>query len=100
MKTQTVSTRLTPQEAEKIESLAARAGVDRGVFIKQLIRRGLAGLAFEQACEAYRAGEVSLSRAAEMAGLRLRDLLLRLSDASLELSYDVQDLEDDITGLR
>ncbi len=100
MKTQTLSTRLTPDEAERIDAMAQRAGVERATLIKQLLRRGIADLALEQACEAYRSGEVSLSRAAEMAGLGLRDLLLRLPSLSLEMNYGLDDLGDDLEGLR
>ena len=35
-------------------------------MLKQALRRGCAEVLFEAACQAYRRGEVTLSRAAEM----------------------------------
>ena len=67
-------------------------------FLKQLIRRGFADLQFEKACEAYRRGHVTLSRAAQKAGLSIRDFLVRLPEADLELNYGVRDLKKDLAG--
>jgi len=99
MRTVSLSARLGPSEAEEIDALAEQAGMDRSAFLKQLIRRGKREVAFEQACTAYRTGRVSLSRAAEMAGLPLRDLIVRLPNAGLELNYQVPDLAEDLKDL-
>jgi predicted HTH domain antitoxin len=99
MKTVSLSTRLNPSEAEEIDALAARAGLDRSAFLKQLIRRGKREVAFEQACLAYRSGQVSLSRAAEMAGISLREAMRLLPNSSTELNYQAQDLVDDLQGV-
>lgn len=56
----------------------------------------LAAFQFERACEAYRRGEVSLSRAAEMADISYRDMLLRMTSAGLELNYDAAALAQDL----
>ena len=61
--------------------------------------RGAQALLLERACDAYRRGEVTLSRAAEMADLHLRDMILKLSDHDLELSYGRDDLEADLKPL-
>jgi len=44
---------------------------------------------------AYRRGIITLSRAAEIAELSLRDILLRLSEESIELNYDLRELQLD-----
>ncbi|MBN1674229.1 MAG: UPF0175 family protein [Kiritimatiellae bacterium] len=98
MKTVTLSTRLTREEARRIDSLAARAGQERSAVLKRIIRRGLADLQLEEACAAYRQRRISLSRAAELAGLSLRDLLLRLPDAAVELNYGEDDLKQDLAA--
>jgi len=63
---------------------------------KQAFKRGAADLVFDGACQAYRDGSATLSRAAEMAGLTLRDMLIRMRDADLEMNYDVSDLRKDL----
>ena len=96
MGTVTLSTRLAEEEAEKIDRLAVELGLDRGSLLKQLIRKGCRDLQVEMALNAYRQGTITLSRAAEMAELGLRDLLLRLPEHSVELNYGVDELNQEL----
>ncbi len=96
MATVTLSTRLAKEEANKIDELAANLGLDRGAVLKQLIRKGLKEIQIERALDGYRRGTITLSRAAEMAELSLRDILLRLPEESVELNYDVEELRRDL----
>ncbi len=96
MGTITLSTRLGSDEARKIDELAADLGLDRGALLKQLIRKGLKDIQTERALDAYRRGTITLSRAAEISELSLRDILLRLPEESIELNYDVRELQRDM----
>ena len=75
---------------------AARLPLERSTLLKQALLRGSAQVLFEYACEAYRRREVTLSRAGELAGITLREFLLRLPDADLQLNYGVSDLTRDL----
>ena len=96
MATVTLSTRLAKEEARKIDELAANLGLDRGAVLKQLIRKGLKEIQIERALDGYRRGTITLSKAAEIAELTLRDILLRLPEESVELNYDVRELHRDL----
>jgi predicted HTH domain antitoxin len=96
MRTVTISMRLAKTEVERLERLAAELGIERPTLLKRALRRGAEDLMFERATQAYRSGEATLSRAADLAGLSLRDMILRLKDANLELNYGVEDLEKDL----
>ncbi|MBN1840906.1 MAG: hypothetical protein JW883_01325 [Deltaproteobacteria bacterium] len=82
MSTVTLSTRLAKDEARKIDELAGGLGLDRGSLLKQRIRNGYADIQTRRAFDAYRHGTITLSRAAEIAGLSLRDMLLQLPEES------------------
>jgi predicted HTH domain antitoxin len=99
MGTITLSARLASDEARKIDELAADLGLDRGALLKQLIRKGLKEIQTERALDAYRRGTITLSRAAEIAELSLRDILLRLPEESIELNYDARELQRDMENL-
>jgi predicted HTH domain antitoxin len=71
-------------------------GVEPATFLRWAVKRGADGLMVEQACEAYRRGEATLSRAAELAGISLRDFVLRLRANDLELRYGPAELEEDL----
>ena len=96
MATVTLSTRLAKEEANKIDELAANLGLDRGAVLKLLIRKGLKEIQIERALKGYRRGTITLSRAAEIAELSLRDILLRLPEDSVEFNYGVQELRRDL----
>lgn len=95
MRTVTLSTRLDEAEALQLAGLAQAADLDRATFLKQMLRRGVAEFRVEQACAAYRRGDATLSRAAELAGISLYELLRRLPAESLTLNYDVDSLTAD-----
>ena len=95
MRTMTVSTRLDEPEAKQLAALAQAADLDRATFLKQMLRRGICEFRMEQACRAYRRGEVTLSRAAEIAGVNLYEVLRHLEAESLTLNYTVGELEAD-----
>jgi predicted HTH domain antitoxin len=96
MQTVTISMRLQKTEVCQLAEAARQIGMERPTFLKRALRRGVQDLMLEKACEAYRRGEATLSRAAELAGLSLREMLLRLRGAELELNYTVEDLEKDL----
>jgi len=99
METITQSTRLAKNEARKIDKLATDLGLDRGALLKQLIRKGLKDIQTERALDAYRRGTITLSRAAEIAELTLRDILLLLPEESIELNYDVREFQRDMENI-
>lgn len=96
MKTMTLSVRLDADEVRLLDQVAARDGLDRSAMLKRFLRRGYADYRYEKACTAYRRGEVSLSRAAEMAGLNLLDFLARFPDVGLELNLTPDDLRREL----
>ena len=96
MQTVTISMRLQKAEVCQLAEAARLSGMERPTFLKRALRRGAQEMMLAKACDAYRRGEATLSRAAELAGLDLRDMLLRLRSADLELNYTVEDLEKDL----
>jgi len=96
MSTTTLSIRIPTAEAAQFTRLARNVGLDRATLLKQALREGCNEVLFERAGAAYRKGEVTLSRAAEMAGISLRDMMLRLHSAGITLNYGVQDLTEDM----
>ena len=96
METVTLSARLSKTEAQKLDKLAADLGLERGSLLRQLIRKGFKEIQAERALDAYRRGTITLSRAAELADLSLRDILLRLPEESIELNYDLRELQRDM----
>ena len=96
MKTATLSLRLPKSEIQQLAAAAALGGLDRSAFLKHALRRGARDLMLEQAADAYRRGAATLSRAAGMAGLSLRDFIAQMPSTNLELNYGLDDLLRDL----
>ena len=96
MKTITVSTRLPPDELAQVDELANKSGLDRSGMTKSLLRRGLNECRMDGAAQSYSEGKVTLSRAAEMAGIPVWDFLSRMDQRNLVLHYDLEEFEEDL----
>jgi predicted HTH domain antitoxin len=98
MKTKTISTRLSEDELLLLDGMAARTGLDRATMTKTLLRQGLEKLRFDEAVAEYREERVTLSRAAEMAGVSVWDFIGRMDAQGLTLHYGIAELEEDLNG--
>lgn len=97
MKTMRLSIRLDTEEVRVLDEVAGREGLDRSAMLKRFLRRGYAEYRQEEACAAYRRGEVSLSRAAEMAGVPVHEFLARLPDTGLQRNLTPDELRRELT---
>ena len=96
MSSVTISVRVPVSEAKRLDRMAQELGAARPAFLRQALKRGVEDLMFERACQAYRAGEATVTRAAEIAGISLPEMLLRMKDAHLQLNYGTDDLARDL----
>jgi len=99
MPTSIISTRLDEGEIAELDSLSQLSGFDRSAVVKSIFRKGVAELRFELAVEKFRAELVTLSKAAEIAGLGQWDFLGRMGAAGLEIHYGPEDLEEDLAAI-
>lgn len=99
MKTATLSTRLSEEESRDLEALARESGLDRANLMKLFLRSGMRRMKMDLAATAYAEERATLSRAAEMAGVSVREFLARMPEQRLELTYDTPELEEDLRTL-
>jgi predicted HTH domain antitoxin len=92
----TVTTRLPPEVLEEIEGIAERDRIDRSELIRRLLDQALAQRRIDEAVDAYRNGKVTMWRAAEMAGVSLREMMSIMNDRRIELNYTLDELERDL----
>ncbi len=95
-----ISARVDEDEAQRLDELATALDMDRASLLRRLIRRAYREEQFERAMQDYRKGEITLSRAGEMTGLSVHDLLVRLPVQKIELNYDLSDWQNDVRAAR
>ncbi len=96
--TVTGSVRLPRTEIGRFETAARALGLDRATFLRMALRLGAANVLVEQAGSAYHRGEITLSRAAEIAGISIHELLEKMEQYNLHLNYGLRELEKDLNG--
>jgi len=100
MSYETVSTRLPQEMLKDIEALAERERVDRSELIRRLLDSALQQRKVEDALEAYRDGKVTLWRAAESAGVSLREMMELAGAKRIPVPYALDDLKRDLENVK
>ena len=96
MASTTISTRIEEEELRVLNSLVESSGYDRSTLVKMLLRRGMRALRLESAVDAYRREKITLSRAAEMAGISTWDFIALMDNEELGLQYGADEFEADL----
>lgn len=96
MSLEAVTARLPREMLREVERLAERMKVDRSELIRRLLDSALRERRVEDAVQAYREGRATLWRAAEMAGLSLREMMELARERKIPVSYTLDDLRRDV----
>ena len=94
-----ISARLSRERIELIEEIARRERVDKSTILDRALERYTKEWLLERAVESYRKGTVTLSRAAEISGISIWEMIDILEKKKITLQYDVEDLEEDLKTL-
>ena len=95
-----VTARMSEEELDLVERLAAERGVSRSDAIREAIRRGAREELIRIALERYREGTVGMRGAAELAGVTIAEMMHEANERDVLMNYDETDLESDVDALR
>ena len=95
-----VTARLPRDTLRELEILAEKMKVDRSELIRRLLDAALREKRIEEAVRVLREGRVTLWKAAEMAGLSLREMMELASEKKIPVSYTLEDLRRDMEYVR
>lgn len=94
-----IGIRLPEKLLKLLEEKAEEENLDRSTAIRQMIARGLEEYRKEKAAKLYREGKTSISGAAKMAGLTVREMVEYLIEKGYRSSYTYEDLKKEISIL-
>ena len=100
MSLEAVTARLPRDMLREVERLAKKMKVDRSELIRRLLDFALQQKRIEEAVRAYQEGKVTLWKAAEIAGLSLREMMELARARKIVVSYTIDDLRRDIEYVR
>ncbi|MFT4922373.1 MAG: putative HTH domain antitoxin [Haloarculaceae archaeon] len=95
-----VTARMSDEELDLVERLAAAKGETRSDAIREAIRRGAREELIRVALQRYRNGEVGMRGAADLAGLSIAEMMHEANERGVLSNYDEADLADDTDALR
>lgn len=94
-----IGVRLPKKLLKALEEKAEEENLDRSTTIRQLLARGLKEYKKEKAARLYKEGKTSISGAAEMAELTIREMIDYLVGKGYRSSYTYEDLKKEIEVL-
>ncbi|MCF2136351.1 MAG: UPF0175 family protein [Candidatus Thorarchaeota archaeon] len=93
---ETVTARLSEEMIKQLEVLAKEEQIDRSELIRRALAYGIKRFLIDRALKAYRERKVTLWKAAEMAGVSLREMIDEADRSLIPIAYDIKDLEKDL----
>lgn len=94
-----IGIRVPKKLLKTVEEKAEEEDVDRSTIIRQLISKGVREYKKEKAANLYREGKLSMSGAAEMADLTIREMIDYLIGKGYRSTYTYEDLKKEIKAL-
>ncbi|MBI3413003.1 MAG: UPF0175 family protein [Candidatus Aenigmarchaeota archaeon] len=73
--------------------------IDRSTAVRKLLYSGLREWKLEHAATLYRDNRVTLARAAEEAGVPVREMMEYFRQKKVPMQYDMDDFEKDLKGI-
>jgi predicted HTH domain antitoxin len=100
MSTSTIAKELPSEILKEIDYWSKKEKTDRTSFILRLIDEGLREWKIQKVLKMYKNQEVTLWRAAEIAGVSLAELLSELPKQKIVFQYDMEELKEDLEYAR
>ena len=95
-----VTARMSDEELDLVDRLAAQRGGSRSDAIREALKRGAREELVRIALQRYQDGEVGMRGAADIAGLSIAEMMAEANERGVLSNYDEVDLERDVDALR
>ncbi len=96
----TLTTRVEDYIAETIDAIAKTEGMDRSTVIRRFLSKSVRNWLIEKSLEEYEEGKVTLWQAAKKSGLSLWEMIDEVRHRATHVPYGLEDLREDLKGLR
>lgn len=95
-----VTARMSDEELDLLDRLAAQRGGGRSDAIREAVRRGAREELVQIALERYREGDVGMRGAAEIADVSIAQMMVEANERNVLSNDDEAALESDVDALR
>lgn len=84
------------EDLKKIEDIEH---LDRSTALRRLLYAGIREWKLEYSAKRYQENRITMEKAAEEAGLSLREMMEYLRQKKIAVQYDLEDFERDLKGI-
>lgn len=100
MKERLIAFRLPLEIEREIEKFASLEDTDKSKIIRGFLLKGIREKKIENSLKQYQKGRVSLSKAAELSGISLWEMIDIVRERKIPAQYGMKELEEDLEPLR
>lgn len=97
---QVVTTRLDDKDLKDLSEIEKAEKSDRAIVIRKLLAKGAKAWKLESAVSRLRGKEISIRKAAELAGVPYSEMLGIMSRENIDSGYTLHDLYDDFEKIK
>lgn len=94
-----IGSRVPPDLVADLQRIEEAEHLDRSTAIRRLLYAAIREWKLEHAVKLYRENRVTLARAAEEAGVSVREMMEYLRQKKVSVQYDLEDFEQDLKGI-
>ena len=94
-----VSLRIAPDMLKEIDRLAHEEHVERSIFLRELLDKGLKETKIEHSVEQYKQSKISIGRMVEITGLSRHEIFEKLKELGVSAHYSKNRLLKEISDL-
>jgi len=96
----TVTTRIEKDLVKDIKFFAKEEGLDRSTEVRRLLSKAIQQKKIDYALGKYKAGYITIGKAAEMASMHLREMMTLAAKEGIDFQYSIKDLEHDFKSAK
>ena len=98
-KEELVASRIPLELLEDLKKIEEIEHLDRSTALRRLLYSGIREWKLERAAKLYQENRVTMERAAEEAGVSIREIMEYLRQKKIPMQYDLEDFERDLRGI-
>jgi predicted HTH domain antitoxin len=98
-KEELIASRVPIDLIEDLRKIEATEHLDRSTTLRRLLYSGIREWKLEHAAMLYQANRVTMEKAADEAGVSIREMMEYLKQKKILMQYDLEDFERDLKGI-
>lgn len=93
---QAIGVRLDKLFLKKVEALSREEHLDRSTALRVLMEEGYMNFTRKKAAQLYKEGKITISKAAEKAGITVWEMEQFLTSQGFKSQYSIEDLKEEL----